>query len=235
MKFLFLASLFFLIACSKNEQSYFPFEQIRSWSYSIKIKKIPELENSVTYKKTTISLGRKKIKINNKSISSYPFLRENGTTFYYQTSDEGIFRKGIKFLESPNILLEKKKRTVLMYPLEVGKKWTVESKTFLILKRYPYYDYRATTNFQLKYKVISTNEIVQTPMGKFKNCLKILGTGKTSFIGNSEIGTIDIEVSSEEWYAKNVGLLKTVRTEKTNSVLFGHTKMVQFLENYQKN
>ena len=110
MKFLFLASLFFLIACSKNEQSYFPFEQIRSWSYSIKIKKIPELENSVTYKKTTISLGRKKIKINNKSISSYPFLRENGTTFYYQTSDEGIFRKGIKFLESPNILLEKKKK-----------------------------------------------------------------------------------------------------------------------------
>ena len=81
-------------------------------------------------------------------------------------------------------------------------------------KRYPYYDYRATTNFKLNYEILSTKEVIQTPVGKFKNCLKIRGTGKTSFIGDSEIGSIIIEVLSEEWYAKDIGLIKAVRTKK---------------------
>ena len=39
----------------------------------------------------------------------------------------------------------------------------VDSKTYLILKRYPYYDYRATTNFKINYEVISKKEFIRTP------------------------------------------------------------------------
>ena len=125
-------------------------------------------------------------------------------------------------------------RMVLPKPIKLGKKWDVESKTYLILKRYPYYDYRATTNFKLIYEVISMSETIQTPVGKFKNCLKIKGIGKTSFIGDSEIGSIGIDVLSEEWYAENVGLIKMVRTEKTDTDLFGTTRMTQLLNNFSK-
>ena len=99
------------------------------------------------------------------------------------------------------------------------------------MRRYPYYDYRATTDFKLNYKVVSLNESVITPNGEFKECLLIRGEGSTKFIDN-EIGSIDIKIISEEWYSKNIGLVKMVRIEETDTDLFGTTKMVQLLEHF---
>ena len=104
----------------------------------------------------------------------------------------------------------------------------------MILKRYPYYDYRATTNFKINYEIVSTGEFVSTPLGKFNNCMLVRGKGKTKFIGDSEIGSIEINITSEEWYAKGIGLIKSNRVEETDSDLFGTTKMTQILENYTK-
>ena len=36
----------------------------------------------------------------------------------------------------------------------------------------------------------------------------IKGEGQTNFIGDSEIGSIGIKITSEEWYSKKVGLIK---------------------------
>ena len=62
-----------------------------------------------------------------------------------------------------------------------------------------------------------------------------LSKGETNFIGDSEIGSIKIKISSKEWYAKNIGLVKMERVEETDTDLFGTTKMVQILEKYKKN
>ncbi len=225
-------SLLLIIGCSEQNNDYFPLDKIKTWNYTVKIQ--PDVDDAVIYKKTNQSLGKKKIFLNNENYEVYPFLKEDGTIMYYQSSDDGIYRNGIKFNKDIDFKIIEKNRMVLPYPIRIGKKWEVDSKTFLILKRYPYYDYRATTNFKLNYEILSTKEVIQTPLGKFKNCLKIRGTGKTSFIGDSEIGSIIIEVLSEEWYAKDIGLIKTVRTEKTDTDLFGTTKMVQILDNFEK-
>ena len=232
MNFFFYVIIFFIISCSKNESNYFPLEKIKSWHYKIEI--IPEVEDYIIYKKTNLSLGKKKIIVNETEMPFYPILREDGTILYYQVLKSGVFRNGIQFIKDQKINFEEKKRLVIPYPLEIGKKWDVESKTFLILRRYPYYDYRATTNFKLNYEVISKNERIKTPLGTFDDCLLIKGYGSTNFIGDSEIGAIQINIISEEWYAKDVGLIKVIRTEKTDTELFGTTKMVQLLENFEK-
>ena len=145
----------------------------------------------------------------------------------------GVFRNGISFEKDSKINFHKKERLVLPNPIKVGDKWEVDSKTYLILKRYPYYDYRATTNFKINYEVISKKGFIRTPLGKFSNCIYLKGTGKTKFIGDSEIGAIEINISSEEWYAKGIGLIKSKRIEETNSDLFGKTIMVQTLESFE--
>ena len=229
MKYLFI--IFLLIGCSENNNSYFPLESSRSWSYKVEIQ--PEIEQKTIYKKVNLSLGKKKIKINGEENSLYPFMREDGSIFFYASNRNGVHRKGYKFLKDKKVMADKEERIVLPRPLKIGKKWEVQSKTYLILKRYPYYDYRATTNFEIKYKIKSENEIVNTPAGKFKNCLLVEGFGETKFIGDSEIGTIEITITSQEWYAKGVGLIKSLRVEKTDSDLFGSTKMTQILEDYK--
>ena len=81
---------------------------------------------------------------------------------------------------------------------------------------------------------MSLNETVKTPSGVFNDCIMIKGEGQTNFSGDSEIGSIGIKITSEEWYSKKVGLIKMIREEQTDTDLFGTTRMIQLLENYKK-
>jgi len=225
----FFLFLLFLISCSEKQSNYFPLDNINSWTYSVEI--IPEVENRILYKKTNTAIGKKKIIIDNKEKKIFPILREDGTTFFYEITDQGIYRKGVKYLKNNKINLDDD-RIVLPSDIKVNKTWSNDSKTFLILRRYPYYDYKATTNFKIDYRIVSLKETVKTPSGIFKDCILIKGKGQTNFIGDSEIGSIGIKITSEEWYSKRVGLIKMVREEKTDTDLFGTTRMIQLLEDY---
>ena len=225
----FFLFLLILISCSEKQSNYFPLDNINSWTYSVEI--IPEVENRILYKKTNTAIGQKKIIIDNKEKKIFPILREDGTTFFYEITDQGIYRKGVKYLKNNKINLDDG-RIVLPSDIKVNKTWSNDSKTFLILRRYPYYDYKATTNFKIDYKIVSLKETVKTPSGIFKDCILIKGEGQTNFIGDSEIGSIGIKITSEEWYSKRVGLIKMVREEKTDTDLFGTTRMIQLLEDY---
>ena len=225
----FFLFLLILISCSEKQSNYFPLDNINSWTYSVEI--IPEVENRILYKKTNTAIGEKKIIIDNKEKKIFPILREDGTTFFYEITDQGVYRKGVKYLKNNKINLDDG-RIVLPSEIKVNKTWSNDSKTFLILRRYPYYDYKATTNFKIDYKIVSLKETVKTPSGIFKDCILIKGEGQTNFIGDSEIGSIGIKITSEEWYSKRVGLVKMVREEKTDTDLFGTTRMIQLLEDY---
>ena len=225
----FFLFLLILISCSEKQSNYFPLDNINSWTYSVEI--IPEVENRILYKKTNTAIGKKKIIIDNKEKKIFPILREDGTTFFYEITDQGVYRKGVKYLKNNKINLDDG-RIVLPSDIKVNKTWSNDSKTFLILRRYPYYDYKATTNFKIDYKIVSLKETVKTPSGIFKDCILIKGEGQTNFIGDSEIGSIGIKITSEEWYSKRVGVVKMVREEKTDTDLFGTTRMIQLLEDY---
>ena len=227
----FLVLILFITSCTENSSQYFPLDKIKTWSYSVEI--IPEVEDKALYKKIHISMGEQKVSLNEEKKKLFPILRENGTTLYYEFLDDGVYRVGKKFFKEKKITLESK-RMVLPFPLTLGKTWDVNSETYLILRKYPYYDYRATTNFKLNYKVASMKETVSTPSGTFKDCILIIGNAETNFIGNNEIGSIGIKIYSKEWYSKAIGLIKMERIEETDTDLFGTTKMVQLLESYQK-
>jgi hypothetical protein len=227
IKYLLILFIFFLYSCKDLSNSYFPLDDKKKWSYEVIIT--PEIDKPIVYKKINYSIGKTKIK----DETYFPFLRENGSIYYYKKKRGGVFRNGISFEKDNKINFHKKERLVLPNPIKVGDKWEVDSKTYLILKRYPYYDYRATTNFKINYEVLSKKEFIRTPLGKFSNCIYLKGTGKTKFIGDSEIGAIEINISSEEWYAKGIGLIKSKRIEETNSDLFGKTIMVQTLESFE--
>ena len=177
-------------------------------------------------------MGKKKIKVEGKEKNVFPILREDGTTFYYEISKDGIYRNGVRFLKDKKINFDKK-RLVLPKPIKLNNKWSNDSKTFLILRRYPYYDYKATTNFQINYKIISMNQSITTPSGTFNDCILVKGEGQTNFIGDSEIGSIGIKIKSQEWYSRKIGLVKMIREEATDTDLFGTTRMIQLLEKYE--
>ena len=49
----------------------------------------------------------------------------------------------------------------------------------------------------------------------------IKGNGKTSFIGDTRSGPINVEITNSEWICNGVGIIKQKRLEKTNASAFG--------------
>ena len=66
----FLVLIFFIISCSENSSQYFPLDKIKIWSYSVEI--IPEVENKALYKKTHLSMGEKKVSLNEEKKKLFP-------------------------------------------------------------------------------------------------------------------------------------------------------------------
>ena len=233
-KLFFLLVLLILASCKKDNQKYFPLKNGHIWNYNVVIN--PGVEDKINYKKINSSIEGTLIKKPGieETIPVHPILREDDSIYYYSKNKNGIFREGIQFKRESPIIFEKNKKYVLKYPIKIGTKWNSVSKTFLIIRRYAYFDYRATTMFDINYEIKSLTETIKVPAGNFKNCVKVVGKGETTFIGDREIGSIKIKIISKEWYAKGVGLIMSERIEETDSDLFGTTKMTQILEDYKK-
>ena len=63
----FLVLILFIVSCSENSSQYFPLDKVKTWSYSVEI--IPEVENRALYKKTHLSIGEKKISLNEDGVT----------------------------------------------------------------------------------------------------------------------------------------------------------------------
>ena len=107
MKYFFLFVL--LASCSGTNDSYFPLDKIEFWSYKIEIQ--PEIEKKTIYKKVNLSLGKKRLEIDGIKSFIYPFLREDGSIFFYKKEKNGIYRNGFAFAKDNKINLKKKKKS----------------------------------------------------------------------------------------------------------------------------
>ena len=63
---------------------------------------IPEVENKIFYKKLITLLGKKN-HFSNKEKILFPVLREDGSLLYYEFTDQGIYRKGIRYLKNKDV------------------------------------------------------------------------------------------------------------------------------------
>ena len=86
--------------------------------------------------------------------------------FFMKLLKKGVIRQGVRYLKDKEINFDDS-RLVLPSSIKINKVWSNDSKTFLILRRYPYYDYKATTNFKINYKVMSLNETVKNTVRDF--------------------------------------------------------------------
>ena len=78
--FILCLSILIISSCSNESSSYFPVDKIKSWNYTVKI--LPEVDESIIYKKTNESLGKKTIKDNDVDHEVFPILKEKGTLLY---------------------------------------------------------------------------------------------------------------------------------------------------------
>jgi hypothetical protein len=207
------------LACSRKpaDDAYFPLAPGRSWTYTM----TPEGGGEPLTLTATIAgpedmagtkVTRERIEVDGR------------TQFLFVGVDErGIYRHATQAADAQAPTVEAERDYFLMLPLDVGHSWQGKtSPTFLEVADMP---------VPIVSKIESTSETIRTPAGEFKDCVKIHVTGgaevRNEFLEDDAAGgdaaKDDDEdwdpvggtftVDEQTWYAKDVGLVRSIVTE----------------------
>ena len=228
----------FLVGCNSNS-NYFPLNKDLVLNYQI--------ESFYEGSKKSLSKQTYTV-IDNKNNESF-VLGNGGQLVAYRFEKDGIKRKKIDYLKNeylinidgkikkhknfdlPNDKLDKETgHYVLKFPIAIGTSWNVRDLTRLKMKIGYDKVYETWLPYDLNYKIVEINKKIRIKNKVFKNCIKVIGKGNTSFNAGPPVGLINISVVVEDWYSSGVGLIKTTRVESSDSEIMGEIKTIKEFE-----
>lgn len=140
---------------------------------------------------------------------------------FYRRDAEGVFRVATSTLDAPDATPDEPPEPVLRYPLELDRSWEQVTTTGVLDVVVDPFRLQVFIRepVQMRYTVAALDDVVSVPAGRFENCLRIDGYGTGRYPGMSAILPADITVEQSDWYAPGVGLVKSLRTERTSSIV----------------
>jgi hypothetical protein len=148
----------------------------------------------------------------------------DGREFGYASADAGLFR------------INERGARVLVLPDDVapGTSWQAPTTTTVLENTGPPWEtlFRINVPITLRYSVVATDASVATPAGRFDRCLLIEGRGRTSADVGNYIGRAAIDVTTREWFARDVGLVRLEREERTDAKALSAGRLVLELDHW---
>ncbi len=211
--YLSLYALFLLTACEPQDQSYFPLNN--DWEYIYNTSTTTPF-NQEQGQYSIKNLGRKQLE------GSPVYLRRNSQgTNYYFTEDKAsgdIARVAKRTSAQRKPIMDATPRFVYKYPLTVETQWSMPARAYLMDRPFSTEDSLTNTQrFEMNYQVLSTSETIQVSLGTYENCLHIRGVAKFKLGRILTVIQDPVEITTDEWYAKGIGLIKLHRKESVTS------------------
>ncbi|CAA6804094.1 MAG: Unknown protein, partial [uncultured Thiotrichaceae bacterium] len=148
----------------------------------------------------------------------------HGTDYYLGEDKTGLFRYGKRTIVENEPRLDASPRMVLPLPVpnKVGKAWSVLTQSYTLHRVLPNYEppHENIAHFHMTYSVVGLDEDVSVPAGQFKHCLLIEGQAQIDQFAGANEGTGEIEITTREWYAPHVGMVKMERIEPLDGSVF---------------
>ena len=220
--------LFLFLGCENDKDNFFPLEKGKLLNYHVEFYdgESEKKQSKLIY--TVVEDNNLESKV----------LGNSGQIITYSHKKEGIRRESIDYLDYLSVANSERKMMrdkesnhfVLKYPLTIGTNWTVNDLTRSKMKIGYDKVFETWLPFKLENKITSIDERVRINNKVYKNCIKVVGRGKTSFNAGPPLGNINIEILNTDWYAYGVGLVKTIRIEKSDSETMGNIKTVKTFE-----
>ena len=224
----------FLINCDSalngahRSSDYFPLDKGVKWVYRVETT----LTGSEPIKSTLNieNLGEQSFQEHD-----YKVRRTSaGTDYFLGQQDNGIYRYAKRSLVETKPVKDAHPRLVLPLPIpkKPGKSWSVLTQSFTIHRVMPNYEppYENVAHFYMTYSLLRLDEEVTVPAGHFKNCLLVEGQAQVDQFAGANEGTGEIEITTREWYAPGVGLIKLERHEPLDGSVFKGGSIVMELE-----
>lgn len=203
------------VACTRKpaEDTWFPLAPGRTWSYTLS----PDGEGVAAMKLTVAVVGSEDVA--GTTVTRERIEVDGREHFLFVGADEkGIYRHATQSAGEPAPSVEGERDYFLMLPLEVGRSWQSQAgPAFLDVADVP---------VPIVSTVVSTTDTVRTPAGEFADCVRIHVTGTAEVRTEPRDDDEDTDddpgadpargtftLDEETWYAKDVGVVKSVVTE----------------------
>ncbi len=232
VRLLVLSALTLLAACGQHDagERLFPLEPGREWQYRVV--------------RTTMD-GTRELRHVVRAVDVPPGselsgLRTtlDGRRLRYVRTAEGLFRLGDDATGGARRAgpASGAPRLVLPDATAPGTTWQSPEVTSVLENTGPPWEtlFRITVPVAMHYEVVRDDATIETPAGRFDNCLLIEGRGSTNADVGNYIGHAAIEIRSREWLAPGVGLVRLERDERTDATALSTGRLVMELDRWHQ-
>lgn len=207
-----------------DEAGYFPLEEGGTWGYRVTL----EAAGAGTERAKSFASNLPRQALGDGQAT--PRVFHDGVVYYYAEQPDGIRRVAYR---KPGGEIESLPPGdyVLKYPLEVGTRWRVPSRTYLRKDRVAYSVMSlVTAEVDLDYAIEKVDAVVRVPAGTFRDCVKVRGYGEAVVDLGPGYIPFTMVIESVEWFAPGVGLAKMIRRETSVPSMASDTTLVKELE-----
>lgn len=215
-------------ACEPVPVSYFPLDPNRYWQYDV----VRTTMDGTTNQKYLIETQTPR-EFNGATVKVRQTV--DGHQFFYRERADGTNRVARKLSTEAAATATQPEVLVLPHSPAVGDSWRQLSHTAVLENTGPPWEtlFRITQAVELDFTIASTSDTVRVSAGDFSNCLRVVGHGRFSAEVGNYIGHAEISVNVTEWYAPNVGLVRSERIETTDAKALNRGSIVMELASYR--
>jgi hypothetical protein len=220
-----------LAGCQQQpaSSSFFPLESGHRWEY----RTVTEYENNTIDRDKLVlsSHGSESLEEGN----AYRRSSQSGVDYWLRSDETGIYRVATKSNLDEAPKKDPKPRYVLKEPLQVGTQWQATTTAYILQRNqeFPREIRHSHPSIPMLYTIEAIDQSVETPAGKFSNCLHIKGTATVKLYADPVVGWRDMPLTTQEWYCKGVGLVKLTREEIAKSTFLSGGTYTMELEQWQ--
>ena len=213
---IFLIIFFFIGSCDGPSQ-FIPSKSTESLHYDV--IHIDKEKKKTNYKQSykIVSNDKKNLKL----------LRNDGKLISYSIDENEVKLNEVDYIFEGFINLPKDKlnyennNVILRFPLKEGLSWETNDLTTLIMKMGYDRIFQTLLPIEIENKVMSLKDNIKINGALVKNCVKVVGIGKTSYNPGPPLDNINITVKINRWYYPGLGLIKMTREESSDSETMG--------------
>lgn len=221
-------ALFLLVSCGWSDVVYFPLNKGKYWRYTMTYQTMDGHFKGVY---AVENLGQEKI--NGETVYVRQLL--DGSYDYLQVNEKGIYLKSREKTIDFSTKHTEAGRYIFQFPLQIGNKWNEEIVTKALIKTGPPQktEFHIVAKIPVEVTIESMTDTIKVPAGTFTNCMRITMKGSDFVNAGNYVGMTLVRLNETNWYAPDVGLVKSVREETTKHRALDKGEIIIELEKYR--
>ena len=209
---LLLFTVLLLPACADKPlgDALFPLAEGHRWTYRVNTA----IDEDGSVREETLTLANRGLETIDGG-AAWKRRSDSGIDYWHRSDASGIYRVAAKGPLDVAPQADNPRRYVLRQPLAVGTAWEAPTLTYVLARKneVPHALRHVIKPVPMNYRVAALAETVQTPAGRFENCVRVDGRAEIRLYVDALFQWRQIPLEAREWYCPGVGLVKLERKE----------------------